>query len=87
MALSLNFTFGTPCAGGNHVPVTAALTGAVNQSRTVTVTRDIITTAPSSDDVQAAVEILLRLMIVQIASKTNANIKSRVEAATVNLTV
>lgn len=87
MALSLNFTFGTPCAGSNHVPVTVVLTGAINRSRTIQTDRATLTAAPTPDDVQTAMEVLLRLLITQLANKSNANIKTVVEAKTVDLTV
>ncbi len=87
MALALNFTFGAPCSGGNHVPVTATLTGDVSRTRTVTLTRDVLTGAPTDDEIQATIECLLRLPIVQLTTKTNVNIRNRVEAKTIDLTV
>jgi len=87
MALSLTFSFGAPCATGEHFPVTATLTGAVNKSKTVAASRDILTNPPSADDVDAAVIVLLRLLILQLSNKANANVKTVVEAKTINLTV
>ena len=87
MALSLNFTFGAPCEGGNHVPLTAALTGVITRSRTVVVTREELLAVPSTEDADAAIAVLVRLLIAQLATKTNANIKTVIEAKTINLTV
>lgn len=87
MALTLNFTFGAPCSGGNHVPVTATLTGAVSRTRTVTLTRDVITSPPTDDEVQATIECLLRLLVRQLTNKANSNIKTAVEAKVIYLTV
>ena len=87
MAVLLNFTFGSLCGGGNHVPVTAALTGDIVYNKTFRVRRDELLVQPTSDDTQATVEVLLRLLIRQLAVKTNANIKAKVEATTINLTV
>jgi hypothetical protein len=87
VAVSLNFTFGTPCGGGNHVPVTASLTGAIVRSKTVTINRDVLLNLPASDDdIQATVEVLLRILIFQVSPKTNGNIKVKIEATTINLT-
>jgi hypothetical protein len=87
VAVFLNFTFGSLCGGGNHVPVTAALTGDIVRSKTVMVRRDTLLLHPDDDETQATVEVLLRILIRQIAVKTNANIKAKVEATTINLTV
>lgn len=87
MALTLHFTFGAPCSGGNHVPVTATLSGDISRSRTVVMTRGQITANPTADEMDATVEVLLKLLIVQLTNKTNANIKTVVEAKTLDLTV
>lgn len=87
MALSLSMTFGTPCAGGHHIPLTATLTGAINRSTTVTLDRPTLLGPPAPEEVHSAVEVLVRLMVAQLAVKTPANIKSKVEAKTLNLTV
>lgn len=87
MALSLNFTFGTPCGAGNHVDLTMTLSGAINRSRTVGVTRRDLIDPPTDEDIQAMVTVLLRLMIVQLGTKTAASIKQAVEAKTIDLTV
>lgn len=87
MALSLNFTFGTPCSGGSHVPVTADLTGAITRSRTTTVTREELLSVPTLEESDTAIAVLVRLLIAQLSTKTNANIKTVIEAKTINLTV
>lgn len=87
MALSLNFTFGAVCSGGNHVPVTATLSGAVNRAVTFGAVRDTLLAAPTVEDFEAASAVVLRFLIAQLANQSNANIKSKIEAITVNLTV
>lgn len=87
MALSLNFTFGAPCSGGNHVPVTAALTGAITRSRAITVTREELLAVPTTEEADTAIAVIIRLLIAPLATKTNANIKTAIEAKTINLTV
>ena len=69
------------------MPVTANLTGDIVYNKTFRVRRDELLQPPTSDDTQATVEVLLRLLIRQLAVKTNANIKAKVEATTINLTV
>jgi len=87
MALSLNMTFGTPCGAGNHIDLTVALTGAVNRSRTIPIQRRDVLDPPTDEDLQAMATVLLRLMIAQLATKTAANIKQKVEAKVIDLTV
>ena len=87
MPLTLNFTFGTPCASGGHIPVTATLAGDITANWTTTVRREVLVDAPTHDDRQAVTEVLLRLLVQQIAPKTPGNIKSKVEGTTINLTV
>lgn len=87
MALSLNFTFGTPCIAGNHVDLTIALRGALNRTRIVPVQRQDLIAPLTDEDVQAMAHVLLRLMIAQLSVKTAATIKASVEAKTIDLTV
>lgn len=87
MALTLNFTFGTPCASGGHIPVTATLAGAISAAWTTTVRRESLIDGPTSEERQSAVEVLLRLLIQQLANKTPGNVKTKIEATTIDLTV
>ena len=87
MALTLNFTFGTPCSGGNHVPLTATLSGALAKTRTITTSREQLLSTPDDDTIAGAMEVIVRLLIFQLSNKTNANIKSVIEAKNINLTV
>lgn len=86
MALSLNFTL-TACSGAGHVHVTAATTGSLARSRTVTLRKTDLASTPTDDEIQTSVEVLLRLLIAQLSNKSNANVKSVIEAKTIDLTV
>lgn len=87
MALSLAYTFGAPCPGGEHVTVTASLTGAITRNDAFNVDRATLLTPVTAEEGRMVEMALLRLLIAQLANRTNANIKSVIEAKIINLTV
>lgn len=87
MALTLNFAFGKPCDSGGHIPVTATLAGDINAVWTTTVQREVLMDPPSQEERQAMMEVLLRLLARQIPVKTPTNVKAKIEATILNLTV
>lgn len=87
MALTLNFTFGAPCATGEHVAVTATLSGAVARTKTYVTDRTRLLTLPTADELEMVADVLVRVLIAQLAVKTGANIKSKVGAKAIDLTV
>ena len=85
MALTLNLTFGSACSGGGHFSATGTLSS--GQSRTLALTKGELHVAPTSDEIEAFLSVLLKLYVRQLAGTTAAQIKTALEAKTLNLTV
>jgi len=85
MALTLAFSIGAPCEGGNHVRVT--VTPSAGAPVVLDVAKDDLKAAVSEEDKEAFARVLLRLMARQLTGSTAAQIKAAIEAKTVNLTV
>lgn len=87
MALAMTMSFGSPCSGGGHYHMTATVTGAMNVSDTTEITREEMLVAPTKDELIPTAKVLARAMIAQLGNKTNANIKTILEAKVIDLTV
>jgi len=87
MALSLGISFSAPCSLGEHFRVTATLSGAINKSRSFDGSREKVLTPPSDEDIEAAVYVFLKLMVLQLSNKSNLNIRNVVQAKSIDLTV
>ena len=85
MALTAQFSFGAPCAGDNHIPVTLVVTPGADVS--FTVTKAEINVPLTSEDKETFARLLLRAYRAQLSGSTAAQIKTAVEAKTLDLTV
>ena len=80
--MPLTFSVGTPCAGGNHVDITATLG---TRSIVVPVTLAEITEPMERADADELVRLMIRLLVSTTADKRPAVIKQRLEALTVTV--
>lgn len=86
MALTLKFTVGAPCTGGNHFAITATPTPGT--ARTFQYTRAEMLEAITSDELETFARVLARLYRTQLAGNaTPVQIKTAIEAKTLDLTV
>lgn len=85
MPLSLNFQIGTPCSAGTHAPVTVVVTPGTDYDTYFD--KDELLQPITDEEKRIVARILLKLMINQISNGTNAQIKSAIEAKTINLSV
>lgn len=85
MALSLTITFGAPCAGGNHFIATVTLTP--GGARSFEFTRADLAEAVTPEERDTFARLLLRAYGAQLAGQTLLQMKTAIEAKTLNLTV
>ena len=84
MALTVTFSVGTPCAAGNHVPITVTAGAKVKTFHT---SREEVRMAPEDGDVDRMLMTLLQLLVRQLANQSAANIKAKLEAITIDLSL
>jgi len=88
VALPLNLTIGTPCSGGNHFPLTGTLAGTIAQARTYAFTKQEMAAPITDEEIETYIRVTAKLERNQLpANATPAQIKTAIEAKTLNLTV
>lgn len=85
MALSLTLVFGTPCGANQHVSVTGTLSS--GQSRTIPITVGDVGVGATAEQLEGFAYVLLKLYRAQMPGATLAQLKTSIEAKTLNLTV
>ena len=85
MALTLTFTFTSPCAGGNHFNATGTLSS--GQKRTLALQKSDLVVAPTLDEVDAFLSVLLKLYSRQLSGQTATAMATAITAKTLDLTV
>lgn len=85
MALTLAFTVGSACSGDGHFSATCTLS--TGQKRTLHLVKSDLRRVPTDDELDAFLRVLLVLYTRQLAGTTAAQIKTAIEAKTLNLTV
>ena len=78
--MNITFAVGVPCAGGNHFDVIADIDG-----RKKTYHHLHLEVLPTDDEIDEAVGILVRHMLVRETDKRQTSIKTRMERKTINL--
>lgn len=88
MAYTVTFTVGTQCTGGGqHWPVTGTRVENTAQNLTVTVTKAQATAALTAQERAEFFTLLIRFLLSQGAAGTNAQLKTALQAKTVDLTL
>ena len=85
MALTLRLSIGTPCSGGNHFAVTGIPTPGV--ARAFDFTRQELRSPVLPDEMETFARVLIRLYANQLNGQTPAQMKTAIEAKTLDLTV
>lgn len=85
MALTAQFSIGTPCAGDGHFPVTLVVTPGADV--TFQATKVEAKTALTAEDKEVFARLLLRAYVTQMAGSTVTAIKTSVEAKVLDLSV
>lgn len=89
MAVTLSFTFGPICAGGNHSSVAATLNfNGTIKTMTWPIQKPDLLVQLSAGEYQDCAEVLLRIMVRQLlGTDTAAQIAAAIQAKTIDLTV
>lgn len=85
MALSLALAFGTPCGANQHVTVTGTLSS--GQSRVIQIRVADVSIPATLEQLESFAYVLLKLYRAQMPGATLAQLKTSIEAKTLNLTV
>ena len=84
MALTVTFSVGTPCSANNHVPITVT---AGPKVKTFNTSREEVRSQPEDGDVDRMLMTMIQLLVRQLANQSAANIKQKLEALTIDLSL
>jgi len=88
MAFNITFTVGAACkSGGEHFPITATRVEIPAQTLTVNMTKAQAVVALTNVEREQFLPLLIRFLLSQAPSATNAQLKTALETTTVNLTL
>lgn len=87
MAFNITFDVGTPCPGGSHAPVTIQRVENTAQNLTIDVSFTEARTPLSVTEREQFARGLVRLLCSQGSAGTNAQVRTALEATSVNLTL
>lgn len=87
MAFNITFDVGTPCGGGSHAPVTIQRVENAAQNLTVTVGFTEARQPLTATEREQFALMLVRLLCSQGSAGTNAQVRTALEAKTVDLTL
>jgi len=85
MALTVTFQIGAPCSGGNHFGVRATVTQTGQKIDVPLVKSDF--KEPTAEEYAEFVRMLMNVFYQQMPNATPSEMKTRVDAKTLNLTV
>lgn len=85
MALTVQFSIGTPCAGDGHIPVTLLVTPGADVS--FIASKADLKVPLTADEKEIFARLLLRAYVAQMSGTTAAAIKTAVEAKNLNLDI
>jgi hypothetical protein len=87
MAYTVSFAVGTSCAGAQHIPITATRVETPTQNLTITVTKAQATAALTVQERADFLTLLVRMLLSQGSSATNAQLKTALQSKVVDLTL